>query len=218
MKNSSSSRTHFPISRDFGLCSVFLSSALGFDDDLLTRRALGPSGPVKVAKKEADQKPVAKPAVKTAAKPAAKAAAKPTAKATAKPVAKVSDASRHVVLVALAHNVLRRLRLRPPRKRSLLRRLVRSAVPSPGLRRPPRPTRARLARLPQWYVLSHPARWYSQSLTIFPRPPPLLSSPRSSARPSLDVSPRPPRRHRRRRPPRSVLLRNRGNALFFFPQ
>ena len=39
---------------------------------LLTRRTLGPSGPVKVAKKEADAKPAAKPAAKTAAKPAAK--------------------------------------------------------------------------------------------------------------------------------------------------
>jgi hypothetical protein len=51
----------------------------------LTRRALGPSGPVKLAKKEpavkAPAKPVAKPAVKPAVKPATKPAAK-TAKAS----------------------------------------------------------------------------------------------------------------------------------------
>lgn len=48
----------------------------------------GPSGPVKVAKKEVDAKPAAKPAAKTAAKPAAKTAAKTAAKPVGRPAGK----------------------------------------------------------------------------------------------------------------------------------
>jgi hypothetical protein len=47
---------------------------------LLTRRALGPSGPLKLFKKEAPAKAAAKPATKPAAKPAAKATTKTASK------------------------------------------------------------------------------------------------------------------------------------------